>query len=1168
MGLWRIARHVWLGGPCLTIALVAWIAVVGAQPADDVPALEAKISELRLAGKFSEAHRLGELYAAESKARFGEASLEHATALDGVAATYFAQSRFEEAEPIYQKVLGIREKILGPNHEDVLSTLTMLANLYRATRRPNLADPIMRRVLAAEEQATNPDQQSIANALKGLAEVQMALQRYGEAQQYIRRALALVENSGENSTQVSQLLVVLAQVERRQGNLALAASTLERALSLHEKINSEQGNADLLAQAAHINTLTQMAALSQEMNLFDIADEIIERVATLSEKMLGPDHPIVASALEAVANSYERHGRLAQAEPRRKRAIDINERAYGREHINVALSVHGLGNLYAQQYRFDEAIGLLQRALGAAEATLGPENPALVDHLASLGELYLLVENWSAAELLMTRALANLDKAQDLGPTKLAVQTIRILRGLAYLYGLQGRRQDARPFLERALAISERVLGPHHDSTGDSLTALAVHLLVEDRLDEAERLFDRAVSISKRSGGESRAYANNIAGLGMVFFKREDWSKAHAHMKTASTIYIALEQRGLAGVAVGTQQEASRPVPYDEFFLSQALAAYRMAAIDNAHSEILGDEAFQLVQRTQSSRAAAALSQMAARFASGTGPLADLMRERQDLAGEWRALDKALTVALAAPSVQRDAPIEEALRARLVETGSRLDSLDLRLAKEFPQYASLTNPQPLSVAATQSVLAPQEVLIFVASLAAQSLVWVIGNDDARVFLVPTGRETLSREVAALRCGLDHSLWRGDAREEQCVEMLNNKHRYQLSIDGQVVDVLPFNLERAHGLYRALFAPVEAFIKDKHLLIVPTGPLASLPFNVLITEPPNVGTPHDPAQYRDAAWLAARQPVTVLPSVGSLKALRQFAKSSQASKPYLGVGNPLLDGPQDDQIFGEHFKNQAQAARDKHCLEQPVALRMANIRGARSIASFRDLMRGSTADIEEIRAQVPLPETADELCQIGRRLGVPDSEILLGSRATERFIKDLSQSGRLAEYAIIHFATHGALTGQVLGATEPGLILTPPAPGTNDPKMLERDDGFLTASEIATLKLNADWVVLSACNTAGSGHQSAEALSGMAQAFFYAGARALLVSHWEVGSAAAVQLTTRSLAEMNANPRTGRSEAFRIAMRELMAKGSSFDAHPSQWAPFVVIGEGAVPQVAK
>jgi CHAT domain-containing protein len=106
------------------------------------------------------------------------------------------------------------------------------------------------------------------------------------------------------------------------------------------------------------------------------------------------------------------------------------------------------------------------------------------------------------------------------------------------------------------------------------------------------------------------------------------------------------------------------------------------------------------------------------------------------------------------------------------------------------------------------------------------------------------------------------------------------------------------------------------------------------------------------------------------------------------------------------------------------------------------------------------------------------------------------VLDLSEQGRLAEYAIVHFATHGALAGQVRGAAEPGLILTPPPKGTSDPA-LERDDGFLTASEIATLKLDADWVILSACNTAGEG---TEALSGLARAFFYAGARALLVSH--------------------------------------------------------------------
>src|SRR5204863_7318183 len=138
--------------------------------------------------------------------------------------------------------------------------------------------------------------------------------------------------------------------------------------------------------------------------------------------------------------------------------------------------------------------------------------------------------------------------------------------------------------------------------------------------------------------------------------------------------------------------------------------------------------------------------------------------------------------------------------------------------------------------------------------------------------------------------------------------------------------------------------------------------------------------------------------------------------------------------------------------------------------------------------EEVRQWTPLPETADELCAVGRRLGVPESEILLGARATETALKNLSESGRLAEYAILHFATHGALTGQVQGSAEPGLILTPPAKGTSN---LERDDGFLTASEIAALKLDADWVILSACNTAGGSGETAEALSGMARAFFYA-----------------------------------------------------------------------------
>ena len=161
---------------------------------------------------------------------------------------------------------------------------------------------------------------------------------------------------------------------------------------------------------------------------------------------------------------------------------------------------------------------------------------------------------------------------------------------------------------------------------------------------------------------------------------------------------------------------------------------------------------------------------------------------------------------------------------------------------------------------------------------------------------------------------------------------------------------------------------------------------------------------------------------------------------------------------------------------------------------------------------------------------------------------------------LADFKIIHFATHGLLAGETSQLSkdhaEPALVFSPPDTPT------EEDDGLLTASEIAALKLDADWVVMSACNTAGGGEPGAEALSGLAKAFFYAGARALLVSHWPVNSYAATMLTSRIFAEMKRDPSIGRSEALRRAMLALMSNEKRpWDAHPSVWAPFVVVGEG-------
>ena len=254
---------------------------------------------------------------------------------------------------------------------------------------------------------------------------------------------------------------------------------------------------------------------------------------------------------------------------------------------------------------------------------------------------------------------------------------------------------------------------------------------------------------------------------------------------------------------------------------------------------------------------------------------------------------------------------------------------------------------------------------------------------------------------------------------------------------------------------------------------------------------------------------------------------------------IGFGNPLLEGNPADPID----RQRAQQARDfKNCPETAWQRFAALVGMRRGVAPVQT--RGGLADVAYLRGQAPLPETADELCAVARDVGADMSQIRLGARATEREVKRLSESGQLAQYRIIHFATHGALAGQVQGNAEPGLLLTPPATPSAE------DDGYLTASEIAGLKLDADWVVLSACNTAAGGAQGAEALSGLARAFIYAQARALLVSHWEVDSGAAVKLITSTMRQLAANKAMGRAEAMRQSMLALIDHGEPREAHPA------------------
>ena len=159
------------------------------------------------------------------------------------------------------------------------------------------------------------------------------------------------------------------------------------------------------------------------------------------------------------------------------------------------------------------------------------------------------------------------------------------------------------------------------------------------------------------------------------------------------------------------------------------------------------------------------------------------------------------------------------------------------------------------------------------------------------------------------------------------------------------------------------------------------------------------------------------------------------------------------------------------------------------------------------------------------------------------------------SGALATRRVVAFATHGMMAGDLPNLNQPALAMAATADAERDPLA-----PLLTLDDVLGLKLNADWVVLSACNTAAGDGRAEEALSGLARGFFYAGARSLLVTHWAVETESAMLLTTHTFEHYAANPYAGKAESLRQAMLKVMAHPKF--AHPAFWAPYALVGDGA------
>lgn len=320
----------------------------------------------------------------------------------------------------------------------------------------------------------------------------------------------------------------------------------------------------------------------------------------------------------------------------------------------------------------------------------------------------------------------------------------------------------------------------------------------------------------------------------------------------------------------------------------------------------------------------------------------------------------------------------------------------------------------------------------------------------------------------------------------------------------------FDGEAAHALWQTLFgALAERLAGARALVVVPSGALLSLPFGLLPTEAPAPG--------RAPSWLVARMAVTHMPSVQSFVSLRGGATASRAPRAYLGFGDFV---PPTQQAVSASFP-------PGRC----------------------------DTDAAAVRGLGALPGTRAEIEAARRLLGAPEGDIVTGAAFTPAAVRARS----LADYRIVHFAAHAVLPSEIRCLAEPAILASTPAGGT-------AAAAFLPASEIIGLSMDADLAILSACNSGGEGGQFAgESLSGLARAFFYAGARGLVVTHWSVDDTASALLVADTLRRL-ASGTTRAAEALRAAQLAMIADAGAgrlpaVFAHPFFWAGFALVGDG-------
>jgi CHAT domain-containing protein len=783
-----------------------------------------------------------------------------------------------------------------------------------------------------------------------------------------------------------------------------------------------------------------------------------------------------------------------------------NPRVYVSQISNRELN---LANVLLRQRKLTDAEFYARKSITLSLSSFGSNSIEVARGLRSLAVIVNEQGRYPEAVLLSRAALATVKAAGATG----ANSTLALAqRSLGTALVADGKYAEANQvFDEMAAAIKTDPEMAKSYQFGDLDWVLA--MLKTGKFNQANEMVSGMLKRQELTADKNSPRLAMIRAFDAASLQAENkWAEADAAYKLSMPILIDQARNDAENDTSSIKQQQRMTFLLESYLASLA----HTAKTDPSQVTSAAAQAFQIADIARGSGVQRALTASAARASIKDPQLASLARQEQDLQRRINTLSELLTGLRSASPDQQLPAVQGKIRSDIEVFKSQREALKKEIEKKFPDYAELVEPKPASIERTQKLLKADEVLVSWYFSENTGYVWAISKQGAQFSQLPIGRKQMAKQVAQLRKALDPGV-------------------------STIDEIPPFDVVLAYKLYQEILAPVEAGFKGKKvMLVVPHAELGQLPISLLVTQATNQpakGGAIAFAGYKSVPWLTRDIAVAQVPSVTALTALRSLPEGNPNRKNFVGFGDPYFSSAQEKSA-------QKSASTQLATRGMPLKLRSAPKIAGVSSAELALLPR--------------LPDTSIEIEEIAKVVGAQPGDIFLHKQASVKQVTSMDLSDR----KVIMFSTHGLVPGELNGLTQPALAMSSPDV-TGD-----QDDGLLTMDKVIALKLDADWVVLSACNTAAGEGAGSEAVSGLGRAFFFAGAKALLVSNWPVDSVASRTLMTDLFKNQQKAQGTSKAELLRQAMLTQIDQGGMKQgatmkysyAHPLFWAPFVVVGD--------